>query len=315
MSRSYWLPILAVVGLTQAALGQAPNRERLSAPSPSIKEQPTHSPDAKTYPSEDAPLPIRIIESATDAKHTLAREARSDKYDAEDLKTQKRAADATEKQITTSWIAAFLSFGGTLLILWSLREARRANSLAKDALAQSERHARIGLRAYLSAKPADIVIVPIAKTADGKRIIEVQIIFSLANSGSTPARNIASGINILSILWPPAADAFVYKDTVTPTSYQEVGADSPNTQRFVKIIIVDPSAIKSGKERIIIVGSITYRDVWEYEHTIRVEGSLISVQAIMDACETYIPGSGPLTISEGAKFEWYHPDNKKKTLS
>jgi hypothetical protein len=42
---------------------------------------------------------------------------------------------------------------------------------------------------------------------------------------------------------------------------------------------------------------------------------LISVNAIIDACETYVQGSGPLIISDGAKFEWYHPENKKKNVS
>lgn len=61
-----------------------------------------------------------------------SRETKSDERQNRDLDAQIRAADAAEQQVFPSWLAAILSFAGTLLIIWSLKIARDANRIARE---------------------------------------------------------------------------------------------------------------------------------------------------------------------------------------
>lgn len=100
----------------------------MPAPGPPVAEQPANGPDAKPQPPPPPPLQVQIIESAADAEHTQEREAKSDKHEAEDLDAQVRAANAAEKQVRFAWVTTFLTFAGTVLLIWNLTEARKANS-------------------------------------------------------------------------------------------------------------------------------------------------------------------------------------------
>jgi hypothetical protein len=308
MPRSYWLPAIAL-GLTLAsASARSPNQPRVSPPRPAVKEQPARATDTKAYPTENAPLPVRIIEGESDTKHTQAREAKSDQHDAEDLQTQKRAADAAEKQIFPAWLGAILTFFGTLLIVWSLREARRANVIAQNAIAQSERHASISLRAYLSVRPINISLAPVIKVDKGQ-ILKATVDCILHNSGSTPASRILVGANIASIVWPPAKDSMKYGGALEDVSFGDIGQGAAEPRTFEKVLVVDYARLKSGQDRVVFVGKVSYRDVWGNEHTVTYEGSLVGVKPFIEVCETYQPNSGTLKGEWGVKFEAYVPDS------
>ncbi len=128
MLRGYRLLFVAI-GLVLG--GQAPRAQGVPSASPAPKEQtaqPTRGPDGKPKP-----LAVTIFESPEQAKASEGRETESDKHDARDLDAQIRAANATEKQIVPSWLAAILSAVGTVLIVWTLFLTRRANAISRDA--------------------------------------------------------------------------------------------------------------------------------------------------------------------------------------
>lgn len=66
------------------------------------------------------------------------RQVKADLHDARELDAEVRAAKAAEKQVLAAWAAAFLTFMGTALLVWNLREARRANRIANAALAHAK---------------------------------------------------------------------------------------------------------------------------------------------------------------------------------
>jgi len=181
MSRSYWLPIVALGGfLATTALGQTPNAQGVSQPAPPVASQSTQAADKKPQRPEDTALPIIIIQDPADASHAQDREAKSDKHDDDDLRAQIRAADAAEKQVSPAWAAVAITLLGTMFVYWNLREVRNANAIAERAI---HAHARpwIGLvRATL--KPLN----------DG---LPAEIAVEVENFGQSPALRVRSGIS------------------------------------------------------------------------------------------------------------------------
>ena len=187
MTRSI-LVVCTLVLLTSLALAQPLSGQRIAVPSPPVKEQTTGGANSKPYPTEQAPLPVRIIESATGSQHTKTRETQADKHDAKDLDAQIRAANAAEKQILPSWAGAILSFVGTLLILWSLCESREANRLTRRALL----HAKETDRAWMA--PKEVNTFPGMAVTWRGAVFREAILFQCIweNSGQTPAHNVST---------------------------------------------------------------------------------------------------------------------------
>jgi len=55
---------------------------------------------------------------------------------------------------------------------------------------------------------------------------------------------------------------------------------------------------------------MSYRDVWKTEYTSTFEGSLVEINGLVTACETYNPKTGPLMVGP-VKFLWWRPDDKQ----
>lgn len=139
MLRSYRNIIAAIAGWV-TLVGNTPDQQRVTAPSPSPEKQGA-SGTSQTQ-KDPSPLPVSIIETPEQAVASNSREAKSQQHDASDLNAQIRAADAAEDQIFPAWVAAFLSFVGTLLIIWTLYETRKANRISSREYARSRNEAR-----------------------------------------------------------------------------------------------------------------------------------------------------------------------------
>ena len=140
-------------------------------------------------------MPVRIIQSPSDAAHAKGREAQTDKHERENLDAQVRAADAAEDQVPIAWLATIFSALGLGFILWSLSEARAANKIARSALEQSERFAKTELRAYVYAIGPEIQQIT---RAQGDEVIVDGFEFALPyeNFGATPAHKVRAMTNI-----------------------------------------------------------------------------------------------------------------------
>ena len=184
MSRGYWLSLIAIVGwlgFAGFALAQTPENKGVPDKAPAVETQPTNNPKTAKPITQSFPLKVQIIESQVDAEHTQAREQKSDQHDAEDLDAQVRAANAAERQIWFTKANIFLTFAGTLLILWTLWETRKANANTLGAIAQEQANAQRQLRAYL-------YISQIALGYSEPSKLQIQMVYK--NFGQTPAKSV-----------------------------------------------------------------------------------------------------------------------------
>jgi hypothetical protein len=307
MSRSYWLPIIAAIGLACSLVGtvlaQPPKHEQATAPHLAIAGQTPYRANAGQLPTTDAPLPIRIVQSAAEVKHGQEREDKSDDHDVKDLDAQMRAANAAEKQITLGWAVAILTFAGTCLLIGNLLAARRA-------IAQSEEHARIGLRAYVDIQPTKIALVPIKKEGD-KWLIYMKIECRVENSGNTPAEDVRACADIRVVTWPPPDNAFEYSGVPDTLSSRGIAPKDNVTHTFEKPIFVDLDRLKSGTDRIILLGKLSFFDVWGAEYPSTFEGSCVEMEKTIDAFERQIGLDGTANMADGGKFLWRRPDKKQ----
>ena len=160
---------LFVLAVGLVLCGQAPSAEGVPNPSPTPKNQAANG--AQDPERNPKPLAVTIVESSEEAKTGEARQAKGDEHDARDLDAQIRAADAAEKQIAPSWLAAILSTFGTLLIIWTLALTRKANAISRDAN-----------RAWLSISVSDT-----GKFWINAEELEFYFDVTLQNHGDSPA--------------------------------------------------------------------------------------------------------------------------------
>ena len=161
--------VLTALGLA-LLWGEAPRAQGISSPSPTPKEQPGKGTGHSDR--QPNPLAVTIVERPEQANASERREAESRKHDARDLDAQIRAAKAAEEQVSPAWLAAILSFIGTILIVWTLCLTRQANKIARDT-------ANRQLRAYVGAS--------IEEPFFGRDGRLARIRLNIFNSGATPA--------------------------------------------------------------------------------------------------------------------------------
>lgn len=174
MPRGYRGIFVAIAGLI--LWSQSPRAQGIASPTPTPKEQANQR--ARNDWDQPAPVRVEVVESAGQAIANEAREAKSDHHDAEDLKAQIRAAQAAEDQVFPAWLAAILSFIGSLLIVWTLVETRRANRISRETMFRQ-------LRAYVTVEGAEKTWDHLGGEDDGYQVVRI----TLHNSGATPAIN------------------------------------------------------------------------------------------------------------------------------
>ena len=244
---------------------QAPKDKGTPGPAPAVARQPSNTTDGKQYPSEQSPLPVRMIESPSDAAHSKAREARSDQHDKENLSAQARAADAAEEQAQMGRLAAILSFLSVLLLVWTVRESRRSAEAAIRSAAIAEDTAKRQLRAYVNVFKACAVWSKDAHDA----FRPVSIVVYTKNSGQTPANKVTSWAASKSSESPPE-----YFPRLQDESLESVGLQGPGQinhftleRPLVLGVESEISRWSSGKESLYVWGEINYTDAFGADRT------------------------------------------------
>ncbi|MCZ4430721.1 hypothetical protein O3S81_13530 [Agrobacterium sp. SOY23] len=209
MFRSYCFTtiILAVA----ASWSQALCAEGVQTPSPPPTEQVVTEPDKSQ--NEASPFPVIIVESGEQADASKGKEVETREHDARELDAQIRAANAAEKQIFPAWIGVLVGAIGTVLLVWTLFETRKAAKAAWDA-ADSARNALHSDRAWITPNEvwADFV------DDDGNEKIQCGIRWE--NTGRSPALRVKFGshisfvgpnakANVVKIVMPSDAPYFV----------------------------------------------------------------------------------------------------------
>jgi hypothetical protein len=89
----------AVLCALVAASSAQQDTKRAAEGPPRVKAEAADNTNRNQYPTNDSPLPVRVIESPSDAADRKTREADAAKHEQDDLRAQVRAADAAEKQV------------------------------------------------------------------------------------------------------------------------------------------------------------------------------------------------------------------------
>lgn len=128
MPRGGWRYVAALGGI--AALGSVGHAQQ---------RQP--DPDTQNSANAPPPLAVTIVETPEQTVAAQGRENEERQHERADLDAQVTAADAASRQVWPAWLAAILSFAGTLLIVWTLFLTRQANRTAMKERASNTRRA------------------------------------------------------------------------------------------------------------------------------------------------------------------------------
>ncbi len=139
----------------------------------------------------------------------------------------------------------------------ALEQARAANK----ALEQSETHARLALKPYVTVVPINLNITPINGLAvDG--LIRVAIKCKLINSGQTPAERVRLVTDIKVVKWPPQVADFTVSGPLEQLSSHGIGREGFHENLFSKIVAIKSSELKTDAKRILLTGRMDYLDEW-----------------------------------------------------
>jgi hypothetical protein len=243
-----------------------------AAPGSTGAERSVSAASSSFYPTEQAPLPTRSIESPADAERSKARESRDEKHDADDLSAQLRVADAAEKQIWLGWAAWALSLIGVWLLWSTLRETRKTSQAAQadaEANAKAAENARKQLRAYVSAQP-DFV--------DNVGPTTIRMRLSLTNHGATPASKVVTAVAIGILPFPlPQQYPFVEPASAIGEGGATIHSGSTVTVHSTESFPVTDiaNAIKNAGVRIYMYGTVQYEDAFGLTQTTRFCRSVV----------------------------------------
>lgn len=256
MGRTLQIICGVVLAVGVMALRQAPDTERVPQPGLSVESQ-ANSVRRDGGP-QPAPIPVVVLKTPGQAITDEASAAESRKHNAEDLDAQVRAANAAEKQISPAWAAAFLTFAGTVLLVWNLIVARRSVAVARQ-------HMTTDLRAWVV--PGD----PIVQISAGMRVAgvvhEEGLMFAVPfqNTGRTPA--VQALIGIYHEIGPRTGTAPAIRVPANPFDASRVVIGPGQRGQSVWRIMVgeEMSAFLAGRSALYIVAEATYHTIFDDE--------------------------------------------------
>lgn len=264
MSRLHVVCVL--VGLVGFS-SQAEQTQGVPKKTPAREGKPTSQSERQQYPTENSPLPIRVVESPSDEADRKRREAEAAKHEEADLDAQVRSADAAEKQVAIGRATAWLSLFGLCALIWTLCETRRSVSAANRAAAAAEGSVTAFLAASEKELRAYVTVESVSVTwrnePDDVTIKPIRTVVVMRNSGQTPATN----FSVRAHAYDMPADATVFADSGDPIgSIAVVGptqtAHSDFTAQINSIFGV-VNRWRAGTHTIFVWGEIRYVDVFK----------------------------------------------------
>lgn len=299
--------LFIVAGLGALAQPRPPvnGEQRTSGPSPSTERLREQQPATSLQPTNDAPFPVRIIESPAEAISRKEQEETSNRHEAEDLKAQIRAATAAEEQVLLARVNLVVAIVGGLLLLVTLKETRRAAHAAvaaAEAGRDSAKAAQESVNLTRASERAYVMAESVAHNFLNWRISAEKNFnwsFQLTNHGRTPAKilsiatlvTISDGNPLKGGGWDNAGAEFE-NNAFMPLAFKELGlgfvlkpgaSTEPYVETGDRLITKDrghplPEAFLKKLDRLYektaahgvtlvwMIGSVAYRDMFGVEH-------------------------------------------------
>jgi hypothetical protein len=282
MSRRYWLPILAVVGLLAGGVQAQPISHGASGDAHPGKSQ--HKPKSDAPPSiplsvqDDIHSIARALEAANKKPDAPKDNSEPDQYAKKNLEDQSRMAFWAAGMFWVGLLELIVTLVGvglvwrTLKATWATKdEAKRAADSAADAVTkaqdtmeQAERHARQELRAYFSISKRECSI----PTAAGF----TQIRLKIKNCGSTPAYRFHQSLSAWVDTYPIPLNRPSIRDGIKFRGKLYIGpGEEIRQQSRVRIFEADIPEIRAGKKAIWCSGVIHYRDAFGVSRCLKHE--------------------------------------------
>jgi hypothetical protein len=187
MSRRYWLPLIAVVGLTLAANAQGVGNQTADKPSTSknaAQPKPNPPPSIPVAVQGDIERIARALEAANAKPEPADQASREER----DVRAQEYMASWVPKMFWLGGIEIVLTMIGIGLVWQTFQQTRRAAKAAEDAVTTTQSIGEAGVRAYLHIKS---VSVAFWKGFD-KPIFDVVV----TNTGQSPGHRLVCGAQV-----------------------------------------------------------------------------------------------------------------------
>jgi hypothetical protein len=239
---------LAFLLLAIPALAVPPESQRTTEGKPaesSTPAGPAH--DSQAQPQQPPPNAASIGQSSQ-PDNAESETGDSEYYQREDLKAQQAMAEATDRIVTWTKVQIALGVVGTIFLLWTLFETRRATNIASDT-AQRE------LRAYIGVKAGWI---------DFTNLRDPTATIVISNFGQTPAHDVRWWIHSWIEAFPlkvelsdAPSDFVMGRSVMGPGNYstQPITLGVPMSNRSLK-------ELSEKRAAIYIYGRVTYRDIF-----------------------------------------------------
>ncbi len=117
-----------------------------------------NAPPSKLVATEDLPVSVTIVRSASEAASAAERDKQNDERDAKSLVIQERSAAATEEQALIAKWSIMVSVVGTVLLLWNIAQTRKATISAADAAEAATEQ----VRAVISMERASLIVIDVS---------------------------------------------------------------------------------------------------------------------------------------------------------
>jgi hypothetical protein len=252
-----------------AAPSLAQQTQGVAEKSPARKSQATKQSERQQYPTENAPLPIRVIESPSDAADRQRSAASAAEHEQADLKAQERSASAAEQQVSVGTAMAWLSLAGLFALIWTLCETRRAASAAIRAANAADKAIELQgatshkeLRAYISVSKAAVA------WSEDESILyrDIVVVVNFKNCGQTPARNVLSWGTYASTAEPHKV---VFGDRPDEMPVVSSGVQGPDQSGHIQFTVPHIAgeddeivSLTNGKKTLFVWGRIDYIDIF-----------------------------------------------------
>jgi hypothetical protein len=245
-----------------------------------------------------SPVPVVVLETPEQAAAARHRLVRSDEHERRNLGAQMRAAAAAEGQVIAAWAGALLSFAGTILLIFTLRETQKSTGAARDAAdyAKETLHAdRAWLCHYGFSYGA------FSGHLDDE-VVQNGFVFSASfqNFGTTPALGVACYRDI-KIVDRAVEDM---PDFDEPDSMQQSGVVAPTTSVAAQPGFLndeETARFRNRETKIFLYCRVTYYDIYKKDTLRQTElcvsmvhngGSMVSEGQLREAVTISPAGFG-----------------------
>ncbi|EET49346.1 hypothetical protein [Thalassobium sp. R2A62] len=244
-----WLQIYAIIGLSLAGSVQAQEQDVKT-------EQPATDQQIQIIDFPN-PFPVVIVESDEVTASREAEKRASRQIEKDSLATQQGMNEVTQRMMWASWASTVLVALGTILLNWTLRLTRSANSAAQEAVEVTRVVGELQTRPYISLSNVGL--------PDESVMENGTVDMYLTNIGRSPAfiKSIEGKAGMCH--FPVDANSFDSHDWVV-LGREDIHHPNTTYTSSIQTGAIDKGMISSKAQRLFFGFRVTYEDFFGNTH-------------------------------------------------